>query len=343
MRGSVILCYHHIVEAIPADPLDILNRFHVYVEARRFRQQMEILARRYSIVPLDEILTRLADGTLRAGLAAVTLDDGYADNYSVAFPLLERLGVPATIFLATGYIEHGLPFWWDRLSWHFCAKAGGVLSVPPLLGGRGMDLRTRDTMRQGHFELRERLRALDGSARNHLLDALGAGNGPPGSRPLAWHEVSTMRRRGVGFGAHSEWHSSLVALSPQDLREEIGASRDHIAVHLGDEPTIFAYPYGNVDARVSGAVAAAGFLGSVTTRSAVCAAASDRFLLPRISVGNCSRTRFARILDTIEESTHEHHAHIPAVAALKRVLPGPVWTAGRHVSRALRSIHHDGN
>jgi len=337
VKESIILCYHHIVEAIPADPLDILNRFRVYVEARRFRQQMEILARRYSIVPLDQFLTRLAAGTPRGGLAAVTLDDGYADNYWFAFPILERLGVPATIFLATGYIEHQVPFWWDRLSGFFCAKAGGTLSASASLGS--VELRTPDHLRRAHFALRERLCALDGAARNRLLDTLGAESGPSGSRPLTWREVSTMSRRGVGFGAHSEWHSSLIALPPPQLREDITASRDRIAVHLGGEPTAFAYPHGDVDARVRNEVAAAGFLGSVTIRPEMCTATCDRYLLPRVSVGNHNRTNFARLLDTLEGAAH--NAHAPTVTALKRILPGPVWSAGRRVSRALGSIRRN--
>ena len=329
----MILCYHHIVEVDPPDPLGVY-RFRSQVETRRFEQQMEVLARRYSIVPLHTLLAKLTSGILRAGLAAVTFDDGYADNYEVGFPTLRRLGIPATIYLTTGYIDSGMPFWMDRLAWLLSRHAGEVLSVSPELGGDNIDLSSRERVVEIHFKLRERLRTLDRVGRERFLNAVSPESPPPSvGRPLTWEGASEMQRQGVSFGAHSQWHSSLVALANPVLKNEIEASRDRIIARLGSRPVTFAYPYGHVDERVSRAVEVAGFLGAVTVRPELCSGASPRYLLPRVQVGNWDRDTFTKTLDTLGNKPN----HIGSL--LKCVLPPSVWPAGRRIRNLMRRRH----
>src|SRR5690606_11379545 len=89
-----------------------------------FETQMRYLNRHYRVMPLADLAGLLGTGRpLREPVAAVTFDDGYRDNYTSAFPVLRRLGVPATIFLATGYIGGDRVFWWDAVG-IMIAKAG---------------------------------------------------------------------------------------------------------------------------------------------------------------------------------------------------------------------------
>ena len=68
------------------------------------------------MVPLAALASRIRAGRRQRPVVAITFDDGYADNLHNALPLLERYSAPATVFLATGWIDRGEPFWWDRLS-----------------------------------------------------------------------------------------------------------------------------------------------------------------------------------------------------------------------------------
>jgi peptidoglycan/xylan/chitin deacetylase (PgdA/CDA1 family) len=108
---------------------------------------MEIVARRFSVVPLDDLVERLGTGAGAGGLAAVTFDDGYEDNCLCAFPILSRMGLPATIFLATDYVGHARPFWTDRLAAHLRRSIGAVVIVPDILGAR-IDLTSTERVRQ---------------------------------------------------------------------------------------------------------------------------------------------------------------------------------------------------
>jgi peptidoglycan/xylan/chitin deacetylase (PgdA/CDA1 family) len=98
-----ILIYHRVLP-VP-DPLRAGEP-----DATRFDQQMRYLARHFSVLPLREAFRRLRAGTLPRRACCITFDDGYADNLTVALPILEKYGLPATIFIATGYLDGGRMF-----------------------------------------------------------------------------------------------------------------------------------------------------------------------------------------------------------------------------------------
>ncbi len=317
MNGSLILGYHRVLPVLDNDPLGVVGGSSLSVEVKRFRAQLELLGRLFSIVPLNDLLTQLAEGSLRPGQAAVTFDDGYADNYLHAFPVLQSMGIPATIFLTTDNVEHGAPFWWDRAARLLQGAQGHVLSLPPELGGE-IALGTPESIRQSLQKLMKVLGTMEGRQRRQLLEKIG-GDVPEDEKPLSWEQVRTMLRDGVSFGAHSCSHPSLVEVSDSKLREEVLSSRDLIALRLGVKPVSFAYPFGRFDARVSSAVESAGFLGAVTTNRALCTSASQRYHLPRLTVMNWGKHAFIFNLSKV---------------AVKSALPAPV----RHWARRLRRL-----
>src|SRR4051794_17108734 len=98
--APVILLYHGVCENGSGDALDRTGK---HVEADRFRPKLELLPRHFRIVPLDELVGRLLQGESGRGLLAITFDDGYVNNVELAAPILHRMGLPATFFLATGF------------------------------------------------------------------------------------------------------------------------------------------------------------------------------------------------------------------------------------------------
>jgi peptidoglycan/xylan/chitin deacetylase (PgdA/CDA1 family) len=98
--GLTVLVYHRVGAGM-AQEMD--------VPVGTFRVQMEHLERTATVVPLVEGLDRLAEGTLGRDAVALTFDDGYRDVYTRAWPILMRLGLPATLFLATGFLEGEYP------------------------------------------------------------------------------------------------------------------------------------------------------------------------------------------------------------------------------------------
>src|SRR5690242_15121760 len=99
-RCLSILVYHRVV----AEPDPLVPE---QVCAREFDLQLTVLGRWFTVLSLREAAARLRSGTLPMRSACVTFDDGYADNATIALPILRRRGVPATFFLATGFIDGG--------------------------------------------------------------------------------------------------------------------------------------------------------------------------------------------------------------------------------------------
>jgi len=140
-RGrGVILAYHRIIprKQVPGFPFfeDLITSL------EGFEEQMALLGRRACVLPLDDMFRALREGRkLSSRAVSLTFDDGYADSYHFAFPVLRRHHLPATIFLTTGHVggARGL-FWWDEVArWRF----EGVREVEVQgLGRRRVDLRS---------------------------------------------------------------------------------------------------------------------------------------------------------------------------------------------------------
>src|SRR3990167_9108992 len=106
-NSNIVLIYHRVAD-VGSDPHKLC------VSPKNFKEQIKYLKENFNIVPLYEVIQDLADGQIKSGSVAITFDDGYADTLHAALPILEKFGVPATIFVTVGSI--GLPesFYWEK-------------------------------------------------------------------------------------------------------------------------------------------------------------------------------------------------------------------------------------
>ncbi|HZM16767.1 MAG TPA: polysaccharide deacetylase family protein [Candidatus Krumholzibacteria bacterium] len=267
--GSMILLYHRIAEA-RADPWSLCVRPH------HFAEHLEVLCGR--IAPLTEICEN-ASSARTGGRFALTFDDGYADTLHTALPLLERHEAPATVFVATGGVDDGRPFWWDELVALTEAQEPSV-----------------------QRELQALLGDLDRVSRQEHLVALRVEAGVEVSastpaRALNRAEIVRLATGGlVEIGAHTVSHPKLPALAPAAQEREIRDSRDFLAAIIGRPITSFAYPHGRHDATTRRIVHEAGFRRACTSHGGTVRRCTDPLRLPRLEVPDCDGDTFARIL-----------------------------------------------
>jgi peptidoglycan/xylan/chitin deacetylase (PgdA/CDA1 family) len=260
------------------------------VSARTLRRQLEQLGRAWEIVSLTDaarILTEGARGPARA-FAAVTFDDGYADNHAVALPVLASLRIPATVYVATGYTGTDDRMTHDRLfaTLRELARRG----IPPQRAGLEAPLQallgpcaartpavTLDRLiaRLPHPRLLAVTAALE--ARTGITPA----DLPAGSRLLDWDEVKDLAGAGLDIGGHSVSHAVLPNLPLAEARREIEGCRDAIAEQLGRPPRHFAYPNGFHSPAVRRALRDAGFVTGSTTEDRENLRGCDLFTLRR--------------------------------------------------------------
>jgi peptidoglycan/xylan/chitin deacetylase (PgdA/CDA1 family) len=293
--GPLILLYHRLIE-LEGDASGVC------VSPANFARQLEVLKATREVVPLAE----MSSGDVPPRAAAVTLDDGYRDNLEHAAPVLAAMGIPATLFVATGPVAEGGGFWWDELERLLrTAPQDADPSLTLDLSGQRRTFRVGDVperriARQHMFAWLQPLAPAEiGSALSAVRRWASApveGRAPEADRAMTPEELRAFAgTRGVTIGAHTRSHRSLRHADAAAQEAEIAGSRDDLAAWLGREPTFFSYPFGvpgaHFDDAVVARVRAAGFSLGVTTAPGLIAGA-DRFRLPRCVVPDVDGAEF---------------------------------------------------
>ena len=104
---AVVVAFHRIDDRYPGDPITLGRS--------EFLSFCDFFARHFNVVPLDDLVARVADGSAPGGALAITFDDGYRDNATFAAPELERRGLHATFFVTTDFVGTEKQAWWDRM------------------------------------------------------------------------------------------------------------------------------------------------------------------------------------------------------------------------------------
>ena len=295
--AKLLILMYHRVHAEP-DPLRIEE-----VDSRTFEWQMLLLRRYFNVLALPEAIERLRIGTLPQRAVCVTFDDGYADNYEVALPILKRTGVPATFFVAVGFLN-GDRMWNDSVIESLrrtndeqidLRKIGlGTYSVASLNDRRQTIGQVLKALK--HLSFEERTKRVD-----ELLDIVG--ETLPANLMMTPEQVQELHMAGMDVGAHTINHPILTSIPVKQAEEEILGSRDILQQLLGQEITIFAYPNGqpgvDYNKRHVECIKRAGFHASVSTAWGYAENTTDIFQLPRIGSWGTSPLEFCgRMLKT---------------------------------------------
>jgi peptidoglycan/xylan/chitin deacetylase (PgdA/CDA1 family) len=280
--GLRVLTYHRVAEP-DAEPA--LHPGLVSATPRGFSAQMAHLARRWRVVSLAEVLAAFrAERALPARALLLTFDDAYLDFAENAWPVLARLGLPATLFVPTAYPDRpGRAFWWDRLY-----QAVTTTSRPRLQGDFGsLSLRQAPERARAFRCLRDWIKTLPHDAAmgevDRICDALG--RFVPPHRVLGWDALQRLAAEGVTLAPHTRTHPLLPRVSPERAREEALGSLEDLRCRVGPTPAVLAYPSGGHDEASVRAVAGAGFeLAFTTQRGANRVPGADRLRLRRVPV-----------------------------------------------------------
>lgn len=297
LRGNpvTVLCYHTIGPDIGGPDAWTALR------AADFRAHIAALRETHDIVDLDRAL---ADGPGHGGRprAVLTFDDGEAGNHRYLMPMLIDLQLPATIFVATGQIETGQPYWFDRLMGALTASADlnltshglGRWAIPPQPGP------SRWAVVSG---LLEALKRIAPDRRAAVVDDILAHYPlPPGRPPLGPMTPAELaeiaRSPWVTIGAHSHCHNLLDQLPLAEAEASMARSRSLLQEWTGQEIAHFAWPNGNHTPALRQSAARLGFRSAAALDMRLWRAGADPYALPRLGIGrydNADRLRLRLI------------------------------------------------
>lgn len=293
--GGLILGYHRIADEA-WDPLGIC------VSPANFRQQLEALTELFTPVSLRTLVSNLNDGRDVRDMVALTFDDGYRDFIDNALPELERMSIPATVFIATRFI--GKHYWWDEIARHF--QPGNQASSRPAHSlGDGTDRHSSSDRNGKHGaalaaqRLSRELSRSDESEREHAIEELHREGKDSRDREklpgtMSAEEIHVLSDLdNIEIGSHTVTHPVLADLDIVRQRREIAQSKYEIEEIIGSKRVkAFSYPNGSCSEQTRREVAKAGYDYACGSQQDVVRKDVDIYFLPRVWVPNSGYREF---------------------------------------------------
>ncbi len=298
-----ILLYHRVAPTL-SDPQLLA------VSPKCFEEQISFISKNAVPMALIDMVRAAFEGSLPKRAVAITFDDGYADNYYYAKPILEKYGVPATVFAVSSSISSQSEYWWDTIDRAILGQKGRVslqldiageirdwtLSGDPFVFPSWTVLDNFDpTPRHTVYrEIMSLVKPLSPEKQFSVVNTLQEqacipACSPDNQRPMTVNELRGLVEGGlIDVGAHTVSHPQLSALSREQQFKQILDCRRALETLIDRDVIAFAYPYGtradytpySVDAvRESGfTLACSNFPGMLVKRRL------DAFQLPRYLV-----------------------------------------------------------
>jgi peptidoglycan/xylan/chitin deacetylase (PgdA/CDA1 family) len=289
-----ILIYHRVLPEVDAI-------FPSEATVASFDAQMNAVKAVFNVLPLPEAIARLKAGTLPSRAACITFDDGYADNYRLALPILQKHGLHATFFIATAYLNGGRMFN-DTVIESIRRAQSDRLDLSGInLGIHDVSTPQAKAKAIGHIlpivkylPLDEREATVAQVARIATDDAL------PNDLMMTTEELKALHGAGMEIGGHTQRHPIIAKLDDEATRVEIQAGKDWLESTLGSKVRVFAYPNGRPDsdyrreqARI---IENMGFEGAVSTQWGYSTRQTDPYQLARFTPGWGGQRRFVPML-----------------------------------------------
>lgn len=306
LGGAMILGYHRVANVIS-------DEYEVCITSEHFAEQMEVVSKYGHPVSLSKLVQQLKNGMSPAKSIAITFDDGYADNLYQAKPVLEKYGIPATVFVCTGYA--GKEFWWDeleRLVMHSnvepCdlrleTETNSFQWKPSVVSPEAGSLMDTFRRRQFRHALYNFILCQDIKERNLSMDVVRKWAGPLSQESLAHRamnqtELLQLTEGGlIELGSHTRSHPMLPQLTLERQVEEITSGKKDLEDLWGREVAGFAYPNGRSTQDAKRIVQEAGFTFACTSLHDMVRPGCDLFELTRFWQKDVDGESFMRSLN----------------------------------------------
>lgn len=232
------------------------------------------IAKKYDIISLDEVQTRLIEKKINNHFVCFTFDDGYADVYTRVFPLFRQYTLPFAVYIPTNFPDHTARMWWYALEDLLHSTAS--LRFEWKQKEYTFSAASFSEKNRAFYAIRSLILSQSSDELSGLLDVLNASCGMDTPRyhdyALTWDHIRELSADPlVTMGAHSVHHDNLCRMSDDDLMHELTESRRIIEQHIGKPVKHFCYPFGDagsVQQRECECVQQCGYTTAVTTRHA---------------------------------------------------------------------------
>lgn len=235
---------------------------------KQIRMQVETLGRYFDFIHHDELLSRLTQRKSKP-FCLFTFDDGKKINAIETAPEMERLGVPGVFFVATEFLYHNIPLWFD-------VQEG----LKKKLGALPADLELFALKQLPFAELKERIE----KACNEYGVTVDMSNAC--IAPMSWDDARTLKNKGFTIGAHTTWHSILTNEPINTALTDIEHSINTVTKEIGSPCQSFAFANGNYTPYLAQHAMNCGVKTVMTTEPMWAKETFPAWKLPRIQMHN---------------------------------------------------------
>lgn len=291
LRGkTTVIMYHRVIDDSRRDLAN--SNPGIIVSPTTFDMHMRSLRQHFNPIALELLQANIENGVpLPERSCLVTFDDGWIDNYQVAFPIIRKYQIPVTIFLPTDYISANLIFWQEEIVMRLSniLNSGDDDTLKRLASAIDIDCAGPAMTHKDIQRYATGLKTGPDSEVGRVLDYIRAVNclsddAPHYNRYLSWDQVEEMRDAGISFASHAQSHQILNKVSDEVCRKELVSSRAILEEKMGSPIRAVAYPNGNYDERVLDAARDAGYVLGFTTGGGLFDSDSDALAIPRNNI-----------------------------------------------------------
>ncbi len=260
------------------------------ISASEFDAHLDYLGKHHRVLPLSDVIDFLQNGkTLPPNTAVITIDDGYADAYDIAFPLLKEKQTPATVYAVTDFLDGKCWLWTDLMRYVLLKTESKNISIgfenELIEAALGDDLQRLETAGR----INSRLKKLPDDLKDKKIADLARSLGveipakPSGDfAAITWEQAREMDAANVRIESHTVQHPILTNIAGGRLDVELKSSKKRLEEMLDRPVENFCYPNGSFNENVKNAVENAGYKSATTTNYGFNDRQMNRFLLNRI-------------------------------------------------------------
>jgi peptidoglycan/xylan/chitin deacetylase (PgdA/CDA1 family) len=272
-NSFLVLAYHRITDKPDfQDPLK--------VSASNFEKQIHFLKEHYTIISGEELADIIKNNKpFPENSCLITFDDGWADNYTHAFPILKKHKVPAIIFITTDYIGTNKVFWHEKLA-NLLTRISSQLDINnlreilnkwPANVSNKLEKILKSQPQDRRSSINDLIIFLKSSEPqdidkliHELENLLGSFETQKNPLMLSWEQIQEMSQNNICFGSHTKSHAILTQISNDKAIEELRESKEIIEKRMNQPVYFFAYPNGNYNESIIRVAKEAGYLASFT-------------------------------------------------------------------------------
>jgi len=298
-----ILMYHRFSDEKECDK----------TSAATFETQMTILRDKFNVRALTDVISKIRDGQqVEPDTVVITVDDGYSDFYQIAFPVLKKYKLPATLYAVTDFIDKKVWLWPDKIEYILNNTTCNALNIVIDNKKEKVLLETRDEKYAAWLKVmnycaylweNERLEFIDNLA---LLADVKVNDSPVFPyKSMDWEQVRELADNNITIGAHTRSHPILSRIDEHKLEHEIAGSKQRIEEETGSEVSCFCYPngqYNDYTRKAKETIINSGF-SNATVAFADTLGWKDHFELRRYGVGD-NMFHFCKVINGMEMLSH---------------------------------------